>query len=248
MGKNLNQLHIYIIEEDFFRSMFLKEKILASNQVVKVHCLEPTELRQSISEGMITDVNDLFLFSLDVLPGGIAFKYAKYLRENCKRCQIAFFGSVITQVDLININGLSVLGFIELKEESIYPLTFLLSEASQIKKVFLSLKETISFELKKEKIILDCQTINYFETVKNERNRIKVFFMDDQEYIAISLKSIKESALPKYYACFKSLVINTNEIRTIDRTNNIIYFNNQTRLAVGYKIRKVLDDRMKQIE
>jgi DNA-binding LytR/AlgR family response regulator len=196
-----------------------------------VEIISPEEL-DSFLEGYLTDVNDLFLFSIEMMGFDRSFQLAGRLREQCKKCQIAFYGAYASKIEIKKLNLICPLGIIDTEEKDVaMQLRNLLTEAIEVKRSLLGKKHLLKIVSK---------AINYITTIKGERNRIVFHQKKSVECIETSLKVIKQLDLPEYYKVFKSYIINARQIKMIDRTNNVLCFFNGEELEVGKKIRKAI--------
>lgn len=241
MSANLSNFAVYIVDDNFFNGNVMKKMITESHVPYSmVEIISPEEL-DSFLEGYLTDVNDLFLFSIEMMGFDRSFQLAGRLREQCKKCQIAFYGAYASKIEIKKLNLICPLGIIDTEEKDVaMQLRNLLTEAIEVKRSLLGKKHLLKIVSKRELMIIDAEAINYITTIKGERNRIVFHQKKSVECIETSLKVIKQLDLPEYYKVFKSYIINTRQIKMIDRTNNVLCFFNGEELEVGKKIRKAI--------
>lgn len=241
MSANLSNFAVYIVDDNFFNGNVMKKMITESHVPYSmVEIISPEEL-ESFLEGYLTDVNDLFLFSIEMMGFDRSFQLAGRLREQCKKCQIAFYGAYASKIEIKKLNLICPLGIIDTEEKDVaMQLRNLLTEAFEVKRSLLGKKHLLKIVSKRELMIVDAEAINYITTIKGERNRIVFHQKKSVECIETSLKVIKQLDLPEYYKVFKSYIINTRQIKMIDRTNNVLCFFNGEELEVGKKIRKAI--------
>ncbi|OTO11222.1 hypothetical protein A5882_003147 [Enterococcus sp. 4E1_DIV0656] len=241
MSANLSNFAVYIVDDNFFNGNLMKKMITESHVPYSmVEIISPEEL-DSFLEGYLTDVNDLFLFSIEMMGFDRSFQLAGRLREQCKKCQIAFYGAYASKIEIKKLNLICPLGIIDTEEKDVaLQLRNLLTEAIEVKRSLLGKKHLLKIVSKRELMIVDAEAINYITTIKGERNRIVFHQKKSVECIETSLKVIKQLDLPEYYKVFKSYIINARQIKMIDRTNNVLCFFNGEELEVGKKIRKAI--------
>ncbi|MET1965688.1 LytTR family transcriptional regulator DNA-binding domain-containing protein [Enterococcus gallinarum] len=241
MSANLSNFAVYVVDDNFFNGEWLKKAIQECQlPCASVEIFLPDQFERFINEHL-TDINDLFLFSTDMKGYDRGFQLAGRLRSQCKKCQIAFYGIDASKIQMKKMNLLCPLVIIDTKEAFKHQLRNLLIEAIEIKQSLLGKKHLLKLENKRELIVMDAESINYITTVKEERNQVVLHQKKSIEYIEMSLKVLKQLDLPAYYKVFKSYIINTGQIRKIDRTNNILSFFSGEELEVGKKIRKAID-------
>lgn len=241
MSANLSNFAVYIVDDNFFNGNVMKKMITESHVPYSmVEIISPEEL-DSFLEEYLTDVNDLFLFSIEMMGFDRSFQLAGRLREQCKKCQIAFYGAYASKIEIKKLNLICPLGIIDTEEKDVaMQLRNLLTEAIEVKRSLLGKKYLLKIVSKRELMIVDAEAINYITTIKGERNRIVFHQKKSVECLETSLKVIKQLDLPEYYKVFKSYIINTRQIKMIDRTNNVLCFFNGEELEVGKKIRKAI--------
>ena len=241
MSANLSNFAVYIVDDNFFNGNVMKKMITESHVPYSmVEIISPEEL-DFFLEGYLTDVNALFLFSIEMMGFDRSFQLAGRLREQCKKCQIAFYGAYASKIEIKKLNLICPLGIIDTEEKDVaMQLRNLLTEAIEVKRSMLGKKHLLKIVSKRELMIVDAEAINYITTIKGERNRIVFHQKKSVECIETSLKVIKQLDLPEYYKVFKSYIINARQIKMIDRTNNVLCFFNGEELEVGKKIRKAI--------
>ncbi|WP_291293065.1 LytTR family DNA-binding domain-containing protein [Enterococcus sp.] len=240
MSANLSKFAVYVVDDNFFNGNLIKKAIQECQlPYSSVEIFLPDQFEHFIHERS-TDVNDLFFFSTDMKGYDRSFHLARWLRNQCKKCQIAFYGIDASKIQMRKMNLLCSLGIIDTKETFKHQLRNLLIEAIEIKQSFLGKRHLLKLENKRELIVMDAESINYITTVKEERNQIVFHQKKSIEYIEMSLKVIKQMDLPAYFKVFKSYIINTGQIRKIDRTNDVLFFFSGEELEVGKKIRKAI--------
>ncbi|MFS1001623.1 LytTR family transcriptional regulator DNA-binding domain-containing protein [Enterococcus casseliflavus] len=241
MSANLSKFAIYIVDDNFFNGNVMKKMITESSfPHYLVEIISPDDLAPFF-ERYLTDVNDLFLFSIELKGFDRGFQLAGSLRKRCKKCQIAFYGAYASKIEIKKLNLICPLGIIDTREMDVMmQLRNLLTEAIEIKRSLLGKKHLLKIASKRELMIVDAEAINYIATIKGERNRIACHQKKSIEFLETSLKGIKQLDLPEYYKVFKSYIINARQIKMIDRTNNVLGFFNGEELEVGKKIRKAI--------
>ena len=120
------------------------------------------------------------------------------------------------------------------KEAFKHQLRNLLIEAIEVKQSLLGKKHLLKLENKRELIVMDAESINYITTGQRraQPNRSSPK-RSRSNTLRCPLKVIKQLDLPAYYKVFKSYIINTGQIRKIDRTNNILSFFSGEELEIG---------------
>ena len=112
MSVFLSHFYLYMVDDNYFRFKTIKENIqqldIPSDSIM---LLKPKQMDEIFAKYQ-TDINDIFLFSTDMNTKR-SFTLAKLLRKQCKRCQIAFYGTDVSKVRAEKLNYLSALGVIE---------------------------------------------------------------------------------------------------------------------------------------
>lgn len=73
--------------------------------------------------------------------------------------------------------------------------------------------------------IINIDTINF---IKKDGMKL-IFYTNDKQYEAYNSFTKLEKELPSYFIrCHKSFIVNINKITNIDKTKNILYFNNSS--------------------
>lgn len=180
MSANLSNFAVYIVDDNFFNGNVMKKMITESHVPYSmVEIISPDELA-SFLDGYLTDVNDLFLFSIEMMGFDRSFQLAGRLREQCKKCQIAFYGAYASKIEIKKLNLICPLGIIDTEEKEVaMQLRNLLTEAIEVKRSLLGKKHLLKIVSKRELMVVDAEAINYITTIKGERNRI-VFHQKNQ--------------------------------------------------------------------
>ena len=241
MSANLSNFAVYIVDDNFFNGNLMKKMITESHVPYSmVEIISPEEL-DSFLEGYLTDVNDLFLFSIEMMGFDRSFQLAGRLREQCKKCQIAFYGAYASKIEIKKLNLICPLGIIDTEEKDVaMQLRNLLTEAIEVKRSLLGKKHLLKIVSKRELMIVDAEAINYITTIKGERNRVEIHQSKAIDHIHTAIKEVKKIDLPDYFLIFKFYIINTRQIKKLDRKTHTLFFFSGEQLEVGNRISKAV--------
>lgn len=99
-------------------------------------------------------------------------------------------------------------------------------------------KKYITLDIGSNIVNFDPNEILFFETYKNHKIRINMFNENIEFYC--SLKEI-QLLLPEYfYKCHRSYIVNIKNIKSIDKSNLIIYMNNDNKCYISKRYMKGL--------
>ena len=101
-----------------------------------VEIISPDELA-SFLDGYLTDVNDLFLFSIEMMGFDRSFQLAGRLRSSAKVSN-CFYGAYASKIEIKKLNLICPLGIIDTEEKEVaMQLRNLLTEAIEVKRSLL---------------------------------------------------------------------------------------------------------------
>lgn len=240
MSVFLSHFYLYMVDDNYFRFKTIKENIqqldIPSDSIMM---LKPKQMDEIFAKYQ-TDINDIFLFSTDMNTKR-SFTLAKLLRNQCKRCQIAFYGTDVSDIRAEKLNYLSALGVIDLNiDDYMSQLHNLLIEAFSVKKERLHEKRIIPIYNRKELYFFDSDCVNYITTIKGERNRVEIHQSKAIDHIHTAIKEVKKIDLPDYFLIFKFYIINTRQIKKLDRKTHTLFFFSGEQLEVGNRISKAV--------
>lgn len=240
MSVFLSHFYLYMVDDNYFRFKTIKENIqqldIPSDSIMM---LKPKQMEEILTKYQ-TDINDIFLFSTD-MSNTKSFTLAKLLRKQCKKCQVAFYGKDVSDIRAEKLNYLSALGVIDLnKEEYMNQFHNLLSEAFSVKKERLQEKRIVPIYNRKELYFFDSDCVNYITTIKGERNRVEIHQSKAIDHIHTAIRELKRIDLPDYFLIFKFYIINTRQIKKLDRKTHTLFFFSGEQLEVGNRISKAV--------
>ncbi|MFS1009878.1 LytTR family transcriptional regulator DNA-binding domain-containing protein [Enterococcus casseliflavus] len=240
MSAFLTRIYIYIVDDNYFNGNLMKNIVTESKIPNSSVVILPPNQLEKVLNGYQTDINDIFLFSIDI-TGNRCFYLASLLRKQCKKCQIGFYGVRGSQLKAEKLNFISSLGVIDTNARNLSEqVKRLLVEATTIKKEILQEKNLVRLSNKKEVFFFDIDSVNFITTIKGERNRIEIHQSKSIDYIHTAIKELKKIDLPEYFLIFKFYIINLKQIKKINRSSNTLIFFNGEHLEMGKRISAVI--------
>lgn len=181
----------------------------------------------------------IYLLDLE-LPGKNGIEIAKEIRKNDWDSIII----VLTSHDELELKILKkkllIFDFIskfEDYEERLY------DSINTILKKYSS-KKTISFKSNKELINLKLEDILYIYKT-NDQNKIEIITKNNKYSIRNSLSNLSLKLDTRFYKTHRACIVNIDKIKKVDFKNEIIYFENNTKIVyLSRNYKKGLKDRL----
>ncbi|OQO69582.1 hypothetical protein BH747_09945 [Enterococcus villorum] len=230
---------IYLIEDNFTHLTYIKKKLreyisnlhqtYIVNEIVSID-----KFYNEISASTILD-NDIFFIDIQLNKYFNGIDLAKKLRANNENCLIIFLTAEESK-------GLEIIN------ENIIPFGYIVKDPNKMEQIDEQLnrimrqinykishqKETIIVKNFDKNLFIFLTEINYFSTIKDNRHYSYLQTYEKEYILNESFVNIKKNIFPDYYiVTLKSYIINTHQIKLIERRLGKLIFKNNKELYLS---------------
>lgn len=230
---------IYIIEDNLTHLKYIKKRLTNFiGEIDYIYQVKEVVNREGfykkLSYKNILD-NDVFFVDIQLNSYFNGIDLAKKIRLNNSRCFIIFLTAEESKgMEIINKN--------------IEPFGYIIKNFNknnnvdeQIDKIMRKIiyritdqKDIIVLKNFNNNLLISFSEINYFSTVKGNRHNSYLQTYDTEYILSESFFNIKKNKFPNYYIdTLKSYIINTHQIKSIDRKLGKIIFKNNKELYLS---------------
>ncbi len=230
---------VYVIEDNFIH----RSKIIhyleqyGEDKIVALTGLRNIE--ESVNQLTIGN-NDIFLIDIELNQYIDGIQISKIIRTKNKFCFIVFITADNHKAIKVINNDIRPTGYIvksthldkvrKQLHDSLQSITLEIQSRMNTGQWFIVKSLGVDYKI-------PYKEIDYFETLKGERNKVLIVNSETDIIINISLKTVrKQLADVRTWLSLKSYLLNLNNIMKIDTRKNAIIFSSHKELYVGERI------------
>ncbi|EOH52842.1 hypothetical protein UA3_02532 [Enterococcus faecium EnGen0263] len=239
------ELNVTIIEDNFVHQNLLQkevEKFLNKNHFFEINTTAVSNFSYYYDELEDTAIqdHDIFFIDIDLNARYTGIDLGEKIRKLNTECYIVYVTAYKTKaIDIIN-NQIRPWAYLIKQSDS---RSFYRELTNKLHGILIDIKKKYSstdfldLKIKHTSIRIKTSDILYFEGIKGRRNAVFLIMKNEDIMVTTTLKKLKESLnYPYFYLGLRNYIINTNNIKSWSREDEVLEFINGTQLELGVRL------------
>ncbi|WP_042957061.1 MULTISPECIES: LytR/AlgR family response regulator transcription factor [Enterococcus] len=243
--------NIYLIEDNLAHLTYIKKTVEKHKQKngISYHIHEVIDIVNFNKKIVRTTILDSDVFFIDIKLSQYfnGVDLAEKIRLNNSKCLIIFITSEENRtLEVINKN-ISPFGYIIKSASNIDSIdTQLVKILDKIRLIQTEKNDILRFKSLNDDLLISLSEINYLTTIKGNRFHTYLQTVEGEHIINHSFANVKKMPFPDYFiVSLKSYIINTHQLKSLNRKSGEITFKNDYKLYLSpllvSKLTKLVD-------